>query len=82
MRGPSFWNAKFEGANKVPPSCGCAVLLILSNRPVLPRPSSSVLNSPGRREMMEATLGGGMRRESMPWTTPLVPKMLTAMRRL
>jgi hypothetical protein len=63
--GPSFWKAKFDGANKVPPTC-VEVSLMALRRPVLRRPSSRVLNSPGRNWMMSADFGGGMRRLSTP----------------
>lgn len=70
--GPSFWKAKFDGAKRVPPTW-LEVSLMALRRPVFVRPSSRVLNSPGRNWMISATLGGGMRRLSTPWITPLVP---------
>jgi hypothetical protein len=73
MRGPRRWKAMLEGAKRVPPMWAL-VSLRGSKRPVLTRPSSRVLKSPGRKEMMSTALGGGMRMESIPWMTPLVAK--------
>lgn len=47
-------------------------------RPVLRRPSSRVLNSLGRKEIMSVAIGGGSRMLSSPWMTPFVPKMSMA----
>jgi hypothetical protein len=71
IRGPSFLNAKFEGAKMVPPSWGEDVMA--SKRPVFSRPSWRVLNSVGRKEMILRASGGGRMMESTPWITPLDP---------
>lgn len=70
--GPSFRKAKLEGAKTVPPMW-FEVSAIAGRRPVFVRPSTRVLNSPGRNWMMVAIFGGGMSRLSTPWITPFVP---------
>ena len=69
--GPSFWNAKFEGAKKVPPVWG--VSEIASKRPVFMSASWRVEKEPGSSSMILRAGGGGSNRESTPWITPLVP---------
>jgi hypothetical protein len=69
--GPSFLNAKLEGAKSVPPSWADSAMA--SERPVFSRPRARVLNSPGRSSMILRAGGGGRRMESMPWITPLEP---------
>jgi hypothetical protein len=69
--GPSFLKAQLEGAKNVPPSWGAVARA--SRSPVLVRPRVRVLNSPGRSSIILYAGGGGRRRESTPWITPLLP---------
>jgi len=62
--GPSFLNAKLEGAKKVPPLW--AVLLSSERKPVSPRPSRRVEKSCGAKLRILSVDGGGMRREERP----------------